>query len=102
MSDLTQHGQHPDADQLTAFVEQALPPYEREQTLAHLATCAGCRTIVTLSLPSLEESPTLQPKPVHKPWVSRLFSGWHLVWPVAAALAALSFVFIHLHNSAPV
>ena len=53
MSDLTQFGQHPDADQLTAFVEHALPPHEREQTLAHLATCEHCRAVVALSLPPL-------------------------------------------------
>src|SRR5947208_2794464 len=97
MSQLTQHGQHPDADQLTAFVEQALPPHEREQTLAHLATCADCRTIVALSLPPLEESPAPQPAPVRRPW----FTTWHLAWPTAAAFAALAFVIIHLHNTAP-
>ena len=95
MSELTQSGQHPDADQLTAFVEHALPPHEREQTLAHLAACADCRAIVSLSLPPLYESPTSQPEPIRKPW----FMGWHLVWPAAAAFAALAFFVIHLHDA---
>ena len=87
MSELIQSGQHPDADQLSAFVEQALPAYEREQTLAHLADCADCRAIVALSLPPLDEEPALQPEPARRPWLS----GWNLAWP-AAGLAALILV----------
>ena len=44
---------HPDADQIGAFVEQALPEHEREQMLDHLAVCAECRAIVALSLPEV-------------------------------------------------
>ena len=96
MSDLTQFGQHPDADQLTAFVEHALPPHEREQTLAHLASCEHCRAIVALSLPPIEESPAPQPTPTRRPW----FASWHLAWPAAAAFAVLAFI-IHLRNTMP-
>ena len=100
MSELIQSGQHPDADQLSAFVEHALPAHEREQTLAHLATCADCRAIVALSLPPLDEAPVLQPEPAHRPWLS----GWNLAWPAAtlAALAALAFFIVHLHSVAPI
>jgi Carboxypeptidase regulatory-like domain/Putative zinc-finger len=96
MSELTQSGQHPDADQLSAFVEHALPPHEHEQTLAHLAICPDCRAIVALSLPPLDESPTTHPEPTRRPWLS----GWILAWPTAAALAGLAFFIIHLHNAA--
>ena len=100
MSELIQSGQHPDADQLSAFVEQALPAHEREQTLVHLAICADCRAIVALSLPPLDEAPALQPEPARRPWLS----GWNLAWPAAglAALAALVFFIVHLHNVAPI
>jgi hypothetical protein len=95
MSELLQSGHHPDADQLNAFVEHTLPPHEQQQTLAHLAICADCRSIVSLSLPPVDESPTLQPELVRKRW----FSGWNLAWPVAAALAAL-VVILYVRNAA--
>jgi hypothetical protein len=67
MSELQQPGQgrggqphdawavHPDADQLSAFVEQALPAHERESVLAHLAVCGDCRETVAMALPPLQE-----------------------------------------------
>ena len=53
MSETLQSGRHPDADQISAFVESALPAYEREQVLDHLAVCTECRAIVALSLPEV-------------------------------------------------
>src|SRR5271154_6109518 len=97
MSELLQSGQHPDADQLNAFVEHTLPPHEQQQTLAHLAVCSDCRTIVSLSLPPVDELPKPQPEPVRKPW----YFGWSLILPAAAAFAALT-VIIHIRNSAPI
>lgn len=47
---------HPDPDVLTAFAEQALSAAERECVLQHLARCADCRELVTLSIPPLESS----------------------------------------------
>ena len=60
MSEILQAGQHPDADQLNAFVEHTLPAHEQQQTLAHLAICPACRQIVALSLPPADESPVLR------------------------------------------
>jgi hypothetical protein len=68
MSELFQAGQHPDADQLNAFVERSLPAHEQQQTLAHLALCPHCRQIVALSLPPGDESPILPPEPVRHRW----------------------------------
>jgi hypothetical protein len=96
MSELLQSGHHPDADQLNAFVEHALPPHEQEQMLAHLAICPDCRNVVTLSLPSIEEFPGAQLEPAHRPW----FAGWNLAWPVAAVLAGLALLLIYIHNAA--
>jgi hypothetical protein len=88
MSELLQSGHHPDADQLSAFIEHVLPAHEQEETLAHLAVCPHCRSIVALSLPPVEESLKPHPQPVRRPWLS----GWNLAWPAAAAFAALVVV----------
>jgi hypothetical protein len=97
MNEPLQSGQHPDADQLSAFVEHALPPHEQQKTLAHLAVCPDCRAVVSLSTPPLEESPDPKPESVRKPW----FSGWHLALPAAAAFAAL-VVIVHIRNAASI
>ncbi len=96
MSELLQSGQHPDADQLSAFIEHALPAHEQEQTLAHLAICPHCRSVVALSMPAVEELPKPHLEPVRRPWLS----GWNLVWPAAAALAALVLVGIYIRKGA--
>ena len=96
MSELLQSGQHPDADQLSAFVEHVLPAHEQEETLAHLAVCSACRSIVALSLPAFEEQPI--PQPVRRPWLS----GWNLVWSGTAALAAMVLVGVLLRNDSSV
>jgi hypothetical protein len=118
MSDILHYGRnaeaagHPDADQLSAFAEQALPAHERELTLRHLAECAHCREIVALSLPDEDELPVVMATPVSaeapvlrpvlvpsldparekRPW----FSGWNIAWTVgmAAAAAALALAFV--------
>jgi hypothetical protein len=94
MSDLLQSGQHPDADQLSAFIDHALPAHEREETLAHLAICPHCRSIVALSMPPAEELPQAHPDPVRGPW----FSRWIMVLPAGAALAALVLGGIYVRN----
>ena len=94
MSELLQSGQHPDADQLSAFIEHALPAHEQEETLAHLAICPHCRNIVALSLPPAEELAKAGPAPVRRPWLS----GWMMVWPAGAALAALVLAGIYIRN----
>src|SRR5580692_3060004 len=94
MSELLQTGQHPDADQLSAFVEHALPAHEQEWMLAHLAVCPDCRSVVAVSMPPVEELPEVQPKPVRRPW----FSGWNLVWPVAAAFAAILLIVVMMRK----
>jgi Putative zinc-finger len=94
MTQLLQSGHHPDADQLSAFAEHALPAHEQQQTLAHLATCADCRAIVFLAQPDQVEAQLPQPTAARRPW----FSGWNLAIPAALALAALALVTIHLRN----
>jgi hypothetical protein len=95
MSDLLQSGQHPDADQLSAFIERALSAHEQEETLAHLATCSHCRSIVALSMPPAEPLPQPYPEPARRRWLS----GWMMTWPAGAALAALVLAGIYIRNS---
>lgn len=94
MSDLLQSGQHPDADQLSAFIEHALPAHEQEETLAHLAICSHCRSIVAISMPPAEELRQPYSEPARRRWLS----GWMMVWPAGAALAALVLAGIYIRN----
>jgi len=96
MSEALQFGQHPDADQISAFVEQALPAHEREQILDHLAGCQECRAIVALSLPEIEEPAQRQRVVARKPW----WLGWTLAWPVAAAIIAGAFFIVYRYPAA--
>jgi hypothetical protein len=98
MSEYLQSGQHPDADQIGAFVEHALPAHEREQIFNHLAVCPECRAVVALSLPSVEEPAQSLAAATRRPW----WSGWTLAWPAAAALAALTVLVLYLHRAAVV
>jgi hypothetical protein len=103
MNELFQPGQHPDADQLSAFAEQALPAHEQQQMLAHLAHCAVCREVVFLA----EEAAVVAqaaPLPASNrvsgglgSWLSKWFSGWNLAWS-AAALACLIVLAVQLHR----
>jgi hypothetical protein len=53
LADATPGDTHPDADLLSAFAEQSLPPGERRAVMAHLGACAECRHVLMLSLPDL-------------------------------------------------
>ena len=88
MSEFLQSGQHLDADQISAFVESALPAHEREEMLAHLAVCADCREVVALTLPEMGEAVAPEVVIERKRW----FWNWRFAW--APALAAASFVVI--------
>jgi hypothetical protein len=95
MSETLQFEHHPDADQISAFVEQALPAHEREQMLGHLAACAECRAIVALSLPEVEEPVQPLPAATQKRW----WPGWTPAWTFAGALGALAFLVVYIHHS---
>jgi hypothetical protein len=76
-------GEHPSADLLAAFAEQALPAGEREKLLAHLAACDNCRAVVWHAMP---ESEAAQPVVVSAP--SRGWS-WSLAWRWAGIAAGI-------------
>jgi hypothetical protein len=89
---------HPDAEQLSAFAEHALPEQQRIATLAHLADCVNCREIVFLAQQAAElERPVQEAAPSRLPWLSR----WNLIWPVAAALACALVTVVIVHRFRP-
>jgi hypothetical protein len=99
MSELLHHGNHPDADQLSAFAEHVLPEHERLETLAHLAECPDCRQIVFLAqhAHNTDDRP-LQVVPGRSGW----WKNWRILWPAATALTCglLAVVFLQRHHPA--
>ncbi len=94
MSEVFQSGRHPDADQLSAFVEHALPTHEREATLAHLAVCPECRTIAALSASATEAPQKHTETPSRKMWLR----GWNLAWASVAVSAVLALVIVFAYS----
>ncbi len=81
---------HPDADTLTAYMEQSLPPAESKTVVAHLAVCEPCREVVVLSQALMAQPETqtvLTPAPVPR-W-RRLFTP---VFGAAAAVVAMAVI----------
>jgi hypothetical protein len=81
-----QPGIHPDADQLSVFVEGAARSHEHQRMLAHLAECAECRKAVFLMQPQ-EETQAPRPEPV---------KGWRRLLPMALPGTALACAVIAL------
>ena len=80
-------GAHPDADTLAAYTEQLLSANERRQVIDHMATCANCREIVSLSLPEAPESLATAASPApRRGW------RWKPALGLAASLATLALV----------
>jgi hypothetical protein len=91
MSQILQPGQHPETDELNAFVEHSLPVHEEKKILAHVATCADCRAIAYLASSALPAESTV-PRPTATPKSS--LSRWNLTWPAVVALACLVIVIV--------
>jgi len=87
--------EHPDADTLTAYVEQLLPATERETVSTHLATCGDCREILALSQPELPEA-VAQPviKPVAVPAWRRFFTPGFGLAGMVGAMAVIAVVLL--------
>ncbi len=83
---------HPDADTLTAYVEQLLSAPERSQVVEHLAGCRQCRDVLALSLPhpTQVEALTVAVALPARRW--RAWRSWGPVWGLAASLAGLTIV----------
>ena len=82
-------GVHPDPDLLACFAERSLSESERAPLLEHLANCADCRQIVSLSLPPLEPQPAAGAAAA---WPSGP-AGWYrqgLRWAAVAACVVVA------------
>ncbi|HXO39605.1 MAG TPA: hypothetical protein VN872_13265, partial [Candidatus Acidoferrum sp.] len=93
---------HPDADTLTAFVEQSLPSTENETVVAHLAVCEPCREVVVLTQSLTAELATqtvLTPAPVAR-W-RRLFTPVFGAAAFVAAMAVIAFMVFQLPQKHP-
>jgi Photosynthesis system II assembly factor YCF48 len=93
---------HPDADTITAYVEQSLPTAERQTMASHLAVCEPCREVVALSLPELELVPQTVIKPAPVPAWRRLFTPAFGLAASVAAMAIIAFAVLQLsHRTSP-
>jgi len=72
-----QAGDHPDANLLTAFAEQALPDRERIPVLEHIARCADCRDVLAMVTPPMASTTV----PGHKDTASARTVSW-FGWPM--------------------
>ena len=87
MSRNLQPGIHPDADQLSVFVEGAATAREQERMLAHLAECGECRKAVFMMQPHEEpQSAAITPE---KRWAWPGWT-WRLLVPVGLPAAAVA------------
>jgi hypothetical protein len=87
-----QPGIHPDADQLSVFVEGAATAREQEKMLAHMAECAECRKALFLMQP-LEEQQRITATP-EKGWMRRWLVPVGL--PAAALACGLIAVLVYI------
>jgi hypothetical protein len=86
--------EHPDADVLTAFSENALAREERSQVMNHLGACEACREVVMLSQTVLEQDA----KPARL--AARPLLGWMtLRWASVAAVFAVAIGVVVVERS---
>src|ERR1041385_4332568 len=96
---------HLDADELSAYAENALPPTTRSRYTEHLADCARCRQIVSqLSQAAgvvVDEAPKAIPGSVLKAFLASLFSPIVLRYAVPALglLVVASIGFLALRST---
>ena len=102
MNPTIQPGMHPDAESLTAFVEQLLPAAQREEILAHMSACSRCREVVFLAQQAQEDQLTPVMSPSKAPGKPRLsWLNWRWAWiPVAACAGLIGFAVVHHYQGA--
>jgi hypothetical protein len=99
--------EHPDADLLTAFVEQTLSATERDDMLEHLALCGDCREVIVLALPIADVAAAPTPAETEAdraiPALAKPGRSWlNLAWPdlrwaalAAGVVVAASLLLVH-------
>jgi hypothetical protein len=104
LSQNLQPGIHPDADQVSVFVEGSATAREQELMLAHLAECGECRKAVFLMQPHEKPEPAAITQETRWSW-----RGWTWRWlvpvgvPAAALACALIAVLLYIrpHDGRP-
>lgn len=84
--------EHPDADELNAFAEGALPAASRQRYLSHFADCDDCRKLVSqlaVTTGAGAEAHLPASEPVAEPWWRRLGVLWAPATLRYAAFAAV-------------
>jgi hypothetical protein len=96
-----QPGKHPDADELSIFVEGAATSRERERILAHLAECRECRDVVFLMQRPVE-GPAAG-KEASREWVwQRWFVPVGVTGAVLACALAVVLIYVRPRTEVPV
>lgn len=93
---------HPDADMLTAYMEQSLAPAESKTVIAHLAVCEPCREVVALSqavMAPAETQTVLKPVTVAR-W-RKLFTPVFGAVAAVAAMAVIAVMVLQLPQNHP-
>jgi hypothetical protein len=83
--------QHPDAEVLSAFAENALPATEREAIVEHLSACTHCRDIVFLAAPPASEQQQVFAAPRARPYFA-------LRWGTLVACLAIGGLLLLSHR----
>ncbi len=96
MSAPAHHENHPNAEILSAFAEQALSAKERVDVLKHLAICGRCREVVALAREAATAEVAAQRHEIVRPraWWRR----WGLALAPAAAVAATAVIAVYVHE----
>jgi hypothetical protein len=100
MTATSQHGFHPDAENLSAFSEQALGERERSEVLAHLAVCGRCRQVVALAREAADDDAddkTAAARPRKTSAPDAWWKQWRLVWVPTAVVAAFAAASISVY-----
>jgi hypothetical protein len=94
-----QTGPHPDADELSTFVEGAANAHGRAQMLAHLADCAECRRVVFLMQSAEEPEPLVSELKRELPWRRWMMPAGLVAAALACGLATV--VYVRAHRETP-
>lgn len=86
-------GDHPDPNVISAFLEKSLGPRERDKVLGHVAQCAACREVISLSLPEQTDAFAGEVIPARSGWLS----GAVLRWSAVAACVVVVGAAVGLH-----
>src|SRR5258708_13693525 len=91
---------HPEADLVADYLERSLPAAEREQITVHLAICAACREVVSLSLPPEPElSGVRQLNPRRRLWLLGLRGAALAACLTVGTFLAITAPCCHNHSS---